>query len=79
MRVRVRVCLIVCIVLFVGSSHRQQFYVAWRKDVIPHKPKRVIRKATTHDITPMPFYKLTEIIGIDDMCLHTGIGEGARP
>ena len=53
--------------------------MARRKRIIPHKPKSVLRKATIHDITPVLSYKLTEIIGIEDMSLHTNCGEGARP
>jgi hypothetical protein len=53
--------------------------VARGEHIIPHKPKRVICKASAYDITPVLFYKLTEIIGIDNMCVNTGSREGARP
>ena len=53
--------------------------MAWRKHTILHKPKRVIGEAATHHRTPMLFYKLTEIIGVNDMRLYAGSGKSSRP
>ena len=53
--------------------------MAWRKYIILHKPESVIGEAAAHHGTPMLFYKLTEIIGVDDMRLYAGSGQSSRP
>ena len=49
--------------------------MAWRKYIILHKPECVISEAATHHGAPMLFYKLTEIIGVDDMRLYAVSGQ----
>ena len=49
--------------------------MAWRKHIILHKPECVIGEAAAHHGTPMLFYKLTEIIGVDDMRLYAVSGQ----
>jgi hypothetical protein len=53
--------------------------MAGRKHIILHEPECVIGEAATHHGTPMLFYKLTEIIGIDDMSLYASRCKGSRP
>ena len=53
--------------------------MAGRKHIILHKPECVIGEAATHRGMPVLFYKLTEIIGVDDMRLYAGSGKGSRP
>ncbi len=53
--------------------------MTWRKYIILHKPESVIGEAAAHHGTPMLSYKLTEVIGVDDMRLYAGSGQSSRP
>ena len=53
--------------------------MAWGKYIILHKPECVIGEAAAHHGTPMLFHKLTEVIGVDDMRLHSVSGQSSRP
>jgi hypothetical protein len=77
LRLGVRFCLIACIVLFVCSSHRQQFCVAWRKHIVLDEPKCVIGKPPAHDGAPMLLHELAEIVGMDDVRCRAGSDKGA--
>jgi len=53
--------------------------MAGRKDIILHKPECIVSKAATHDSMSVLFYKLTEIIGVDDVRLYAGGRMSSRP
>ena len=41
--------------------------MAWRKDIILHKPKGFMLKPPTDRLFPVLLYKRAEVIGIDDL------------
>ncbi len=53
--------------------------MAGRKHIILHKPKCVIGETAAHHGAPMLFYKLTEIIGVDDIRLYAVSGQCSGP